>query len=152
MTYTENILNSFPWYNNLHSIWQGNQSFDSDAINFTLDKNHASDLYHMTQSKTAGKKTLSPGAGTLANVPPIEADENLMDPNAVEMPNETGKDQAVEDDEGEEARVPLDPTMDECEDVIYNEGPPLNFWEQEQMVIGNDEQDIDMDSALAQGD
>ena len=153
MTYAEDVFNSFPWYDNSHSIWQGNPSFDSDGINSTPDKNHVGDLYDMTQRKTAVKKTLSSGAGTSANVPPsTEANENLMGPNAMEMPNETGEDQAVEDDGGKEARVPLDPTMDEHEDVMYDEGPPLDFWEQEQMDIGNDEQDIDMDSASAQGD
>jgi len=101
------------------------------------------------------KKTLSTRVGTSADIPPTEANGNLMGPNATEMPNEADEDQvAVEGGGCEEATVPLGPTMNEGEEeATYNEGPTPDFnWEQEQMDMGNDEQDIDMDSVSAQGD
>ncbi|KIN98422.1 hypothetical protein M404DRAFT_97961, partial [Pisolithus tinctorius Marx 270] len=50
--HTDVVLNNFPWYDNLHSIWPGNPSFDPKPFNSEPNKNYAEGFLAVIQNKT----------------------------------------------------------------------------------------------------
>ncbi|KIM56460.1 hypothetical protein SCLCIDRAFT_29595 [Scleroderma citrinum Foug A] len=124
----------FPWYDDLHSIWQGNPSFDLDPVNSEPDKNHAEDFLGIVQTKSSGtKKTTTSTAATSAK--PTDAPTTL--PNELDEEPEDGK--AHQDDH---------------EDLMDGEQLLPNFFEPERMDFDDEEppRDVDMESVSAQRD
>ncbi|KIN96838.1 hypothetical protein M404DRAFT_32885 [Pisolithus tinctorius Marx 270] len=103
------ILNTLPWYNDLHSIWQGNPSFNSDPINSELDKNHTEDFLAIVQNKSSGtQKTSDLGVGS----PATPADEGT--------PLNTGTEEMCSDQDLEDGEV--DERMPHVGDLVVNKG------------------------------
>ncbi|KIO00026.1 hypothetical protein M404DRAFT_29854, partial [Pisolithus tinctorius Marx 270] len=103
------VLNTLPWYDDLHSIWQGNPSFDSDPINSEPDKNRAEDFLAIVQNKSSGmQKTSDLGVGS----PTAPADEGT--------PSNTGTEEMRGDQDLEDGEV--DERMSHVGDLVVNEG------------------------------
>ncbi|KIN97876.1 hypothetical protein M404DRAFT_31824 [Pisolithus tinctorius Marx 270] len=117
------VLNTLPWYDDLHSIWQGNPSFDSDLINSEPDKNRAEDFLAIVQNKSSGTPS---NTGTEE----MRGDQDLEDGEVDERMSHVG-DLVV--NEG-----------DEFADSIFDlEGTDPGF---------GDGEDVNMDSVSVHGD
>ncbi|KIN98684.1 hypothetical protein M404DRAFT_31171 [Pisolithus tinctorius Marx 270] len=136
------ILNTLPWYNDLHSIWQGNPSFDSDLINSEPDKNRAEDFLAIVQNKSSGmQKTSDLGVGS----PAALVDEGT--------PSNTGTEEMRSDQDLEDGEV--DERMSHVGDLVVNEGDEFadSIFDLEGMDPGfGDGEDVNMDSVLVHGD
>ncbi|KIN94667.1 hypothetical protein M404DRAFT_34841 [Pisolithus tinctorius Marx 270] len=130
------VLDTLPWYDDLHSIWQGNPSFDSDLINSEPDKNHAEDFLAIVQNKSSGtQKTSDLGVGS----PTALADEGT--------PSNTGTEEMRGDQDLEDGEV--DERMSHVGDLVMNEGDEFadSIFDLEGMDPGfGDGEDVNMDS------
>jgi len=130
VTPTEAVLHTMPWYDDLHSIWQGNPSFDSDLVNSTLVKN--SDGYMSTfPNKTAAGTPTTPGE-----------ERDCLDGGGEMRDDQQFEDGEIKDKEPHH------------EGPVMNEGEAFGDpgFDQEGMDFGNEEQDVDMDSVSMRGD
>ncbi|KAL4075134.1 hypothetical protein V8B97DRAFT_2022180 [Scleroderma yunnanense] len=131
-----NLHSTIEAYDDLHSIWQGNPSFDSDPINSELDKNHAKDFLGIIQNKSSiTQKTSDLGVGTLAT---LEDEGN----GAKDMCDDQDlKDHEVED------------IISHGSDSVMNDGGDFGdtAFDQEGMDFGDEELGVNMDSVSTQG-
>ncbi|KAI6021075.1 hypothetical protein EDC04DRAFT_2939419 [Pisolithus marmoratus] len=141
--HTEAVLSNFPWYDDLHSIWQGNPSFDPEPINSEPNKNHAEGFLAIIQNKTASMK----------NISSLRADTSVgsggIVPGGGMVDNQGG-----EPEEGEIEEEMASPGMDEEHGEADFDDEMLQHWVDEQDNLGADEfhPDIDMDLMSMQGD
>ncbi|KIO03306.1 hypothetical protein M404DRAFT_145860 [Pisolithus tinctorius Marx 270] len=139
---TEAVLNTLPWYDDLHSIWQGNPSFDSDPINSELDKNCTEDFLAIVQNKSSGmQKTSDLGVGS----PATPADEGT--------PSNTGTEEMHSDQDLEDGEV--DKRMFHVGDLVVNKGDEFadSIFDLEGMDHSfGDGEDVNMDSVSVHGD
>ncbi|KAF9230970.1 hypothetical protein BU15DRAFT_68731 [Melanogaster broomeanus] len=82
------IVNAkFPYYNDLHSLWEGNPSYNPDLVSSKPKKNHAEDFLSLVKMKKAA---------TTTSVTAIPTD------NAAEVDEDPESDAPVGGDDGEE--------------------------------------------------
>ncbi|KIO14035.1 hypothetical protein M404DRAFT_18293 [Pisolithus tinctorius Marx 270] len=130
------VLNSFPWYDDLHSIWQGNPSFDPEPFNSEPNKNHAEGFLAVIQNKTLGMKNVS-GAGA-------EIAGDCMGAGGT-----AGELEEAEEDMPSQAGGEVTNVGEEDGGAGFDEAM-LGFGDEQ--TGGDESPDVNMDSASVQGD
>ncbi|KIO05092.1 hypothetical protein M404DRAFT_25706 [Pisolithus tinctorius Marx 270] len=130
------VLNSFPWYDDLHSIWQGNPSFDPEPFNSEPNKNHAEGFLAVIQNKTLGMKNVSGSGAEIAG-------------DCMGAGGTAGELEEAEEDVPSQAGGEVTNAGKEDGGARFDEAMP-GFGDEQ--TGGDESPDVNMDSVSVQGD
>ncbi|KAF9232943.1 hypothetical protein BU15DRAFT_80663 [Melanogaster broomeanus] len=130
----ETVNAEFPYYDDLHALWEGNPSYDPDLVSSEPKKNHAEDFLSLVKTK----KAMPSKVASTTFVTPTPTDD------AVEVDENPETDAAVNRDDREEP-VGGDVGGDGFERIVPEEFDGHPRWD-DQMRYQNDRGDEDQDN------